>query len=260
MKGYSMSLAFKERFRDRMGAVGRQGELEDPNLLPKHQSQPPIHTSPLPFARPLHLHQSQASQHSFPPVKPPVQPAVPAAHSTIMFGTPLKGSLSESVPLRKPPLAARTNTPNSHRNDLRKSSDILKKAIEKPVFFAAKANNTEKKARSEPRSQAGFSPYTLEDYRLIRPTKYSPLGGLGASIVGSPEWLRKKELDSRKKTYGLQVFAANRTQTHFSSRHSDHQDSPFADSSRQRALQFSRSVHPPSPKFARVSVFIDRHM
>ena len=255
-----MSLAFKERFRDRMGAVGRQGELEDPNSLPSSQIQPPLHTSPLPFARPLHLHQSQASQPSFPPVRPPAQPAVAAAHSTTMVGTPLKGSLSESIPLRKPPLATQTNTPISHRNDLRKSSDILKKTIEKPGFFAANTNNPEKKARSEPRSQAGFSPYTLEDYRLIRPTKYSPLGGLGASMVGSQEWLRKKDLDSRKKTYGLQVFTANRTQIHFSSRRSDHQDSPLAQSSRQRALTFSRSVHPPSPKFARVSVFIDRHI
>lgn len=256
MKGYSTSLAFKARFQDRMGAIGRQGDLEDPSSLP----QPPVHTSPLPFARPLRLHQSQASQSSFPPVKPPPQPIVAASHSTIKPPALLIGSLSESSPLRKPPLPTQTNTPNSHRNDLRKSSDILHKAIAKPSFFAGSRKNPEKQARSEPRSQAGFSPYTLEDYRLIRPTKYSPLGGLGASMVGSQEWQRKKDLSSRKRTYGLQVFTANRTQIHFSSGRSDHQGSPLAESSRQRGLNFSRSVHPPSPKFPRVSVFIDRQI
>jgi len=267
-----MSLAFQERFRDRIRAVGRQGELEatDPAPVVKNRSQP-AHSSPLPssfpFARPLH-HQPQASLPAFVPVssnklpsKPTPSPVASVTHSTQMFRTPLGGSLSESTPLSKPQLPVQSNTPNPHRKNQLKTSPILKKAIERPALFAAMGQtNTEKIAVSEARSQVSFSPYTLEDYRLIRPTKYLPLGGLGASMIGSQEWLRKKELDSRRRTYGQQVLAANSSHLNFPSHKSEQQDSPFLSSSRQRALDFARSVQPPSPKFPRVAVFLDRRL
>lgn len=264
-----MSLAFQERFRDRIRAVGRQGDLEASSSAPvaKHTTLQ-TSNSPLSFARPLHLHMSQTSLPAFAPdseqklpCKATQSPVSIVTQSTQMFRTPLGGSLSESVPLAKPQFPAQSKTLNPHRKDQLKTSPILKKAIERPVLFATMSKaNTEKLAASEPRSPASFSPYTLADYRLIRQTKYLPLGGLGASMVGSQEWLRKKELDSRRKAYGQQVLAANSSHLAFPSHQSEQQESPFIANSRQRALDFARSVQPPSPKFPRVAVFLDRRL
>lgn len=273
-----MSLAFQERFRDRIAVVGRQGELEVTESRPvnKEMSKRGMQSLPLSpaltFARPIKLHQSPTPSsvdpypRSHAPTEPPYLPASSLksteTHSTLHFKTPPGGTLSESLPLTSreisdnptrlnpPPRSETPQKPTNHRRAIQRPALLTSSNPQLPV----------KSLQTGPRSQPSFSPYTLQDYRLIRPAKYMVLGGLGPHMVGSQEWLKKRDLDNRRKTYGQQVIAANshRLSLNSSGRHSEAQSTPFSSSSRQRAMDFSRGIHPPSPKFPRVSVFLER--
>lgn len=273
-----MSLAFQERFKDRITAVGRQGELQIAGSMPipkdlSKQGTQSLPISPsLPFVRPIHLPQSPAP---FPPfvldklATAPLKAAslqTSETQSTLDFRTPLAGSLSEPIPLsnRVLPDCAKKPIPSPRRSETPKKSPSVKRIIERPALVGSmtQASSTQVSIPGS-RTQFSFSPYTLKDYHLIKPTKYLPLGGLGPFMIGTQEWMKKKELDSRRKTYGQQVLATNssRLSLNSSSHQSDHQEAPFSSSSsRQRALDFARSVHPPSAKFPRLAVFLDKHL
>ena len=45
-----------------------------------------------------------------------------------------------------------------------------------------------------------FSPYTLKDYKKIKPNKYILLGGLGANI-GNEDWKKASEKKQKMKNY-----------------------------------------------------------
>jgi len=273
-----MSLAFQERFKDRIAAVGRQGELQTAGSVPvskdlsKRGTQSlPISPS-LPFVRPIRLPRSPSP---FPPfvldklssVPPkPVSLQTSETQSTLDFRTSLAGSSSESIQLSNRALPDHTKKPipSPRRSATPKRSPSVIKDIERPALVGSisQASSTQVSIPGS-RTQFAYAPYTLKDYHLIKPTKYLPLGGLGPFMIGTQEWMKKKELDSRRKTYGQQVLATNssRLSLNASSHQLDHQDAPFSSSSsRQRALDFARSVHPPSAKFPRLTIFLDKHL
>lgn len=53
---------------------------------------------------------------------------------------------------------------------------------------------------------ADFSPYTLQDYRKIKPSKYFVLGGLGPINKENPEWKVRFKLYRRRLDYGQRVL------------------------------------------------------
>ena len=273
-----MSLAFQERFRDRIAAVGRQGELEVAGSIPvvKDSSKRAVQSLPmspaLPFVQPIHLKQSPIPP--FPTFVLDKLSSVPLqtsslhtseTQSTLDFRTPLAGSLSEPIPLttRDPPAHPNRPIPSPRRSDPLKRSPSVEREIERPTLVGSHSVAVSTQiSPPESRLRLSFSPYTLKDYRLIKPTKYTPLGGLGPFMIGTQEWAKKKDLENRKKAYAKQVLSVNssRLSLNSSTHQSDHQATPFSSSSRQRALEFARNVQLPSVKFPRIAVYLDRHL
>ena len=85
-----------------------------------------------------------------------------------------------------------------------------RRSAKPPQLPASNAFSTAK-ARSTIHSQGPreYVPYTLKDYRLIQPTKYYQLGGLGAYSIGTAEWKAKKEVLDRRNQYARNANAAN---------------------------------------------------
>ena len=95
-------------------------------------------------------------------------------------------------------------------------------------------------------SSTEYRPYTLKDYRAIKTNKYLELGGLGASVIGTEEWERKKELSERRKHYARQVLQANANRIALTlSRPLPGFTDPPASDNRSRALEFAKRVKPP---------------
>ena len=161
------SISFQERFKDRISAVSKNGEL---SLNP---------------AAAVTKGQGVASkvqaQHLAPeemPVKPRArsyhQPRLKAASS----GPSLNHSILVEAPRPsggRPPLVARHHSAVNTVGDARKRRD------------------------------RSFTPYTINDYRLIRHDNYYQLGGLGAYNIGSEEWKKKREVSLKRTEYARNV-------------------------------------------------------
>jgi hypothetical protein len=52
------------------------------------------------------------------------------------------------------------------------------------------------------RSILNFVPYSLNDYKLIKPKKYYMLGGAGPGYVGTDDWVNKKKILDKRSQYG----------------------------------------------------------
>lgn len=169
------------------------------------------------------MHTSKASLETT-----PVRPAKPSAPGTelVASNSPLK---PRKVP--KQPQSAHT----------------VVNEDPKPAAFPLEKAESTRSPSSQLLSSTDYHPYTLKDYRSIRSNKYLELGGLGASMVGSEEWERKKELSDRRKHYARTVLQANATRiaVALSKPRSDLPDPPASDS-RSRALEFSKRIKPPA--------------
>ena len=54
-----------------------------------------------------------------------------------------------------------------------------------------------------------FTPYSLNDYKLIKPKKYYMLGGVGPARIGSDEWVVEKNSLEKRRKYAAEVNLAN---------------------------------------------------
>jgi len=63
-------------------------------------------------------------------------------------------------------------------------------------------------------NKAEYKPYSLKDYREIRPTKYYKLGGLGANI-GSEQWKSRYEKIEKMAQYAKRANSYNRDLVNF---------------------------------------------
>jgi hypothetical protein len=54
-----------------------------------------------------------------------------------------------------------------------------------------------------------YVPYTLKDYKIIKPVVYLKLGGLGPVHVGQAEWVKKTKLNQKRLEYGSKVALKN---------------------------------------------------
>lgn len=70
------------------------------------------------------------------------------------------------------------------------------------------AAGTKAPLKSEPRTRTrllDFEPYTVADYRKLKPSLSLPLGGLGAFTVGSERWHQATEKLTRMKDFSAVI-------------------------------------------------------
>jgi hypothetical protein len=92
-----------------------------------------------------------------------------------------------------------------------------------------------------------YSPYTIEDYRKIKPDRYYSLGGLGPSAVGTDDWNAKKVLFDRRADFARKLKQDHAEQlTPVSTRRSNDQASH--PSARIRAQEYSSGIKRPPLK------------
>ncbi len=85
-----------------------------------------------------------------------------------------------------------------------------------------------------------FNPYTLMDSQGT----FTRMKGLGAFMIGSEEWMRKKEQHQRRQAYAREVLVSNHTALRHQHPKRDSQ-SPATLSVRQRALEFAKGIKKP---------------
>jgi hypothetical protein len=89
--------------------------------------------------------------------------------------------------------------------------------IHNPIQLSAHGIIKEKEKKEYPHDNlfkpkpktVDYTPYTLRDYREIKPKAYYQLGGLGPYNLGSEDWNNKKNLYDKRKQYGQNVNYSN---------------------------------------------------
>ena len=299
-----MSQAFQERFRDRVGAVGKQGELEVAKSTPVQKDSQQFHSASLQNTGVSVLQSVHQSHPSLP------FPSFPQGDSTqqFQFARPIKIFRNVNIVKQDETVSAPRMTPvasslldggpSIQASEVQSLQDYRQLAgkgkyvgfadLPRPINEATKVQKSQPASKPEKPQRsvtpfrappkplpdkkslsadallkspvvppAGFSPYTLKDYRLIRPSKYVQLGGLGPYMVGTEEWLRKKDLHEKRRNYAMQVLATNMNRfTDEGSRFKPEKAESVPSNSRQRALDFARRVRPPIAKFQKVTVVL----
>jgi hypothetical protein len=97
-------------------------------------------------------------------------------------------------------------------------------------------------------SRIDYVPYTLKDYKTIKPKTYYLLGGLGPSNIGSEDWSKKKDLNEKRWNYGKDVYYSNAAKIPILPSNSPTEIKVFKDNSRARALDFAKSIIRPPLK------------
>lgn len=276
--GSKMSLSFQERFKDRTSVLGKQGEVLIRDSAPVNKPADATNltfgkgsqTSALPFAN----FQPRGGSESFQFVRPiriprpednsvaRLTPVTNAATEPVGLGedyskrAEMQVSLASfgSVPVvqRSVQAVKEGRPPRVPRPQPRSAQPTQVNEQVKPVEEVKKvytAPPSEQEEIATPK-RSDYTPYTIKDYRSIRPNKYMQLGGLGAFMVGTEDWQRKKELHDKRKSYARQVLQsnANRIALSLSKPRADRSE-PSPENARQRALEFARRVHPPARRF-----------
>mmetsp|Transcript_14666 Transcript_14666/g.27183 ORF Transcript_14666/g.27183 Transcript_14666/m.27183 type:complete len:300 (+) Transcript_14666:49-948(+) len=97
-------------------------------------------------------------------------------------------------------------------------------------------------------SKSPYNPYTLKDYKQIRPSKYYILGGLGPSNVGTEVWTEKKSLYDRRVDFAKKLQRLHAEQLLPTSRKPTAESASPEPSTRQRALEFAKNIKKPPLK------------
>ena len=272
-----MSLSFQERFKDRTSVLGKQGEVivrdstpvntasavtnltfgkgSQTSTLPFGNFQPRLGADNLQFVRPIRIARpdegSVAGSRMTPVTATATEPVGLGEDyskrremqvSMASFGSApvVQRSMQESKEGRPPRPPRPVMQPKSAQLPHIKEEP-------KPAEETMKGHTAPPSEISESPKKVEYTPYTIKDYRSIRPNKYLQLGGLGAFMVGTEDWQRKKELHEKRKTYARQVLQsnANRIAVSLSKPRQDRSE-PAPINARQRGIEFARRVHPPA--------------
>ena len=98
--------------------------------------------------------------------------------------------------------------------------------------------------RKSPSPAVDYVPYTYADYHM-QPQASANIGALGAATIGSEDWAKRKDFENRRKAYSRIIFQRNCNQIAISIGRKPFKASPPI-SARVRALEFARSLPPPS--------------
>jgi hypothetical protein len=119
------------------------------------------------------------------------------------------------------------------------------------IFQTDKAKEAEKKPEInsegfEYGKGFSFTPYTLKDYKIIKPKQYYQLGGLGPVNIGTSDWARKKELTDKRLKYGSDIYLKNAAKLPLFPLNVPVKPRAKEENARQRALEFAKKiVRPP---------------
>jgi hypothetical protein len=158
---------------------------------------------------------------------------------------------TQPIPLQEPqvklPPAARMS-PKSDTAALRRSNypPMPKKRRQSPASVQGTVESVTEKQLAPIKDS--FSPYTLKDYKQIRPSKYYILGGLGAVNIGSEEWKAKKSLYDKRTDFARKLQRLHAEQILPTSRKPTAESMSQEVSSRQRALEFAKLIKRPPLK------------
>jgi len=274
-----MSLSFQERFKDRTSVLGKQGEVivrdstpvnkaaevsnltfgkgSQTSVLPFANFQPRTGADNLQFVRPIRIARpeegSVAGSRMTPVTATATEPVGLGEEYSKRADMQVSMASFGSMPVVQRSVQEKEGRPpRPPRPVVQPKSAQLPQIKEelKPVEEVKKGYTAPPSELSESPKKADYTPYTIKDYRSIRPNKYLQLGGLGAFMVGTEDWQRKKELHDKRKTYARQVLQsnANRIAVSLSKPRQDRSE-PAPLNSRQRGLEFARRVHPPALRF-----------
>lgn len=95
-----------------------------------------------------------------------------------------------------------------------------------------------------------FVPYSIKDYNNIKPEGYYELGGLGPASVGTDDWMKRKEMQERRKDYAKQIMANNSNRLPPSNKRRPERQTEDKLSARQRAIEFAKNIPKPQLKVA----------
>ena len=203
-----MSLSFQERFKNRMGFITKEGNI---NL-----------DGAAPVAKPL-SHQVYES-HTYYNTKdrPPLYSLETQSKVSEQSGyaSPTVYAKPESFGRKQTHSAKPIRDYDNEKRSIIKTSQGLK-AIEE------------------------YKPYTLNDYKIIKSEKYYELGGLGPSNVGTDDWKQKKDLMDKRLSYAKHVQTAN-SSIPLNARRPKETERQISKS--EKAKQFARMIPKPAPK------------
>ncbi|CAG9325478.1 unnamed protein product [Blepharisma stoltei] len=101
-----------------------------------------------------------------------------------------------------------------------RSNSHNKRKLYTPITFDRSFSNPRENNTQNVATEAGkkrskkYRPYTLDDYKRVRPSKYYVLGGLGAFNIGTEIWKKGVERQERMKKYWKQLQTMMDDDTH----------------------------------------------
>lgn len=217
---------FNDRFKNKSSTVSMTGILQtDPNNAISKLAPSQIHNSVIQSSAAYMINRSPPPAakniHSSKPslVSPQSEPEFIHAASVIQV---------------------HSGSPNLSKIKAISATPIISKLAPKSIADVKDLNRSyDKKNAFE------FKPYTLKDYHIIKPKTYYQLGGLGASNIGSNEWLQKKGINDKRNSYGKNVYYANAAKLPLLPVLNYGVSKDDEENSRARAIKFAKTIKPP---------------
>ncbi|CAG9328775.1 unnamed protein product [Blepharisma stoltei] len=242
---------FIERFKNKVSTIGKSGEIEfdssrpalkansaqfhksimqlsASNIIRNNLQSPKVKT--FVSSRPVKLTAKDDSPTSPKSHAGTFQNYKPDTISEATTNTP-KPTLKEQKIKRKSSHSA-APLRNKQSNEAPKSSDGATQSFE--TRYVKKQQTID------------FSPYTLNDYHMIKSDEYYELGGLGCATVGTEEWTKRKEMQDRRKDYARQVKYTNAANLPPSGARKSLKSIEKEPSKMQKANEFAKNI--PKPK------------
>lgn len=225
------STKFQERFKNRSAVISQDGSIQiNPETAILKPTESQLHSTVI---------KSSASYILTSGVHSPVPKAMLRSSENSFYG-------SDSVAYTEP-----IGSLNSHK--YRESSEKSPKRLQYQSAdpLRKKAVSTIESLGSKNKSyikSTDFKPYTLKDYKVIKPKDYYQLGGLGPSNIGTDEWVKKKELNSKRWKYGKDIYYFNAARLPLFPITHTTKLKIVEENPRQRALDFAKKIIKPPLK------------
>ena len=222
------SLSFQERFKSRTTILSNNGALLiNPNASVSKPKDYQLHNMPKPQMPAKIIKASLAS------------PQYPLAHSDSSFyGSEVK-ALSEVPSIKHSYSPEKPLDKSPSRYEYQSTLPARKKN-----YSSMDCNEIVNKTYTK----IDYTPYTLKDYKTIKPKTYYLLGGLGPVNVGTEDWSKKKELKEKRWNYGKDVYYTNAAKLPMFGSNSPSMTKLLKDSTRFKALEFAKSIIRPPLK------------
>lgn len=215
------ALSFQEKFKNKLSTVGRQGELNLSQarpvavLVPESKSHfkyaaAAVLQAKTPLQQAGELSAAQERKEDFPVFAKPIRITRKVISDTFSeCAAPVRLMVADVA-------ISETGVTGSHK--VSQSIDFHPALVDSPppLYCPPSTKAPSKDYMRNHRKQvksADFTPYTLQDYRKIKPSKYFVLGGLGPINKETPEWKLRFKLHRRRLDYGQRVLRSAKEST-----------------------------------------------